>query len=45
MGQADVKEVFVTLHAEYLPSGLPQLDGLSVEKMLQMYMSWCRQIE
>ena len=32
VGQADVKEVFVTLHAEYLPSGLPQLDGLSVEK-------------
>lgn len=45
VGQADVKEVFVTLHAEYLPSGLPQLDGLSVEKMQQMYITWCRQKE
>lgn len=45
VGQADVKEVFVTLHAEYLSSGLPQLDGLSVEKMQQMYLCWCRQKE
>lgn len=45
VGQADVKEVFVTLHAEYLQSGLPQLDGLSVEKMQQMYITWCRQKE
>lgn len=33
VGQADVKEVLVTLQAVYMPSGLPQLDGLSVEKM------------
>lgn len=45
VGQADVKEVFVTLQAVYMPSGLPQLDGLSVEKMQQMYLCWCRQKE
>lgn len=33
VGQADVKEVFVTLQAAYMPSGLQQLDGLSVKKM------------
>lgn len=27
VGQADVKEVLVTLQAVYMPSGLPQLDG------------------
>lgn len=43
VGQADVKEVLVTLQAVYMPSGLPQLDGLSVEKMQQMYLCWCRQ--
>ena len=45
VGQADVKEVFVTQQAAYMPSGLPQLDGLSVEKMQQMYLCWCRQKE
>ena len=45
VGQADVKEVFVTLQAAYMPSGLQQLDGLSVKKMQQLYLCWCRQRE
>ena len=45
VGQADVKEIFVTLQAAYMSSGLPQLNGLSVEKMQQMYLCWCRQKE
>ena len=45
VGQADVKEVFVTLQAAYMPSGLQQLDGLSVKKMQQLYLCWCRQKE
>ena len=45
VGQADVKEVFVTLQAAYMPSGLQQFDGLSVKKMQQLYLCWCRQRE
>lgn len=45
VGQADVKEVLVTLQAAYMPSGLQQLDGLSVKKMQQLYLCWCRQRE
>ena len=45
VGQADVKEIFVTLQAAYMSSGLPQLNGLSVEKKQHKSLRWCRQQE